>query len=60
MDPKCEDAKNEIDYVQMSITIVLQQFNLNQAMENKNFFVQFAIFFYPINKDQPMTTYEKL
>jgi hypothetical protein len=51
MDPNCECAKNEIDYVYMSITIVVQQFNLNQAMENEKKVVQFVIVFCPLSKD---------
>jgi hypothetical protein len=35
MDPKCGHAKNEIEYVQLSTTIVFQQFDLGNAIENK-------------------------
>ncbi len=41
MDLKCGHAKNEIAYVQLSITIILQQLDLGQTMEEKWKLVQF-------------------
>jgi hypothetical protein len=35
MDPKGMHVKNEISYVQLSTTIVLQQLSNGQAMEDK-------------------------
>jgi hypothetical protein len=53
-------AKNEIAYVQLSITTVFQQLDLGKAMENKWKFVQFATIFSLLNKGKPMTNYEDL
>ncbi len=44
--------------VQLSITIVLQQLNSGQAMEDKWKFVQFANIFNLLNKGKPMINYE--
>ncbi len=35
MDPKCGHAKNEIANIQLSTTIVLQQLDLGQVVEDK-------------------------
>jgi ribosomal protein S27E len=45
MDPKCGDAQNEIIYVQLSTTIVFQQINLGQIVEDKQKLIQFATIF---------------
>jgi hypothetical protein len=58
MDPKCGHAKNEIVYVQLSITIVLQQFSLGQVVEDKQKLVQIAIVFNILGTCKPMTNYE--
>jgi hypothetical protein len=58
MDPKCGDAKNEIVYVQLSTTIVFQQLNLCQIVEDKQKIIQFATIFNILNKGKPMTNYE--
>lgn len=60
MDPKWGHAKNEIAYVQLFTTIVLQQLDLGKAIENKWKFVQFATIFSLLNKGKPMTNYEDL
>jgi hypothetical protein len=44
----------------LSTTIVFQQLDLGNAMENKWIFFQFAIIFSLLNKGKPMTNYEDL
>ncbi len=60
MDPKCGHAKNESTYAQLLGTIVLQQLDIGQAMEDKRKLVQFAFIFNFLNKGKPMTDYEYL
>jgi hypothetical protein len=58
MDPKCWHAKNEIAYAHLLTTIVFQQLDLGQAMENKRKFVLFASIFSLLNKGKPMKNHE--
>jgi hypothetical protein len=58
VDWKCGHPKNEIVYVQLSTTIVFQQFSLGQAMEDKQKLVQFATIFNLLSKGKSMTNYE--
>jgi hypothetical protein len=44
--------------VQLFITIVLQQLNSGQVVEDKWKFVQFATIFNLLNKGKPMINYE--
>jgi hypothetical protein len=60
MDPKCIHIKNEISYVQLFATTILQHLNNGQAMEDKWELVQFAIVFNLLSKGRPMTNYEDL
>ncbi len=57
-DPKCGDAKKEIVYVQLWTTIVFQQINLGQIVEDKQKLIQFAIIFNILSKGKPMKNYE--
>ncbi len=51
-------VKNEIFYVQLFTTIVLQQLSNGQAVEDKQKLVQFAIIFNLLNKGKSMIHYE--
>jgi hypothetical protein len=58
VDPKCGQAKNKIAYAQLSTTIIFQQFDLGQAMENKRRLVHFASIFSLLSKGKPMINHE--
>ncbi len=60
MDPKCIHVKNEIYYVRLPITTILQHLNNGQTVEDKQKLVQFAIVFNLLSKGEPMTNHEDL